>query len=265
MERERIIDILEAYRPGEGLESDPEVRHALEMASKDPELAEIRRQIQAFDQAFSDKLEQIAVPEDLQASILASAKARQGGRSEAPSGKAKIFQWFYPASFAAAAAVIILLALSFTFWNRPGADGPALAGPGAGLMETADSLYSSLNPSYRPVRGDDVLSYLRSNGGAVPVGLPGNVAFDESYACDVVEVNGNKVSIICFKAPELNSRMHLFTFKRSAFPDLAVPTIPKIRQEEGSCCATWLDEKEEQIHVLYSDNGEKNLRRILDI
>ena len=41
MERQRIIEILEVYRPGEGLETDPEVRQALELATQDPELAKL--------------------------------------------------------------------------------------------------------------------------------------------------------------------------------------------------------------------------------
>ena len=45
MNRSRILEILEAYRPGEGLESDPEIRQALDEAAQDPELSEIQRNI----------------------------------------------------------------------------------------------------------------------------------------------------------------------------------------------------------------------------
>jgi hypothetical protein len=265
MERQRIIEIIEAYRPGEGLESDPEVRQALELAAKDSELGQLRREIQAFDEAFGEKLSQIEVPEGLQASILAAAKAQKSAHEAEKSGPAKVIQWFYPATFAAAAAIIILLALSFTFWNRPGTPGPSLAAVEAGLPETVHEIYTSLKPSYHPSRGSDVLEFLKENGGMVPVGLPGNVAFDESFACDVVDVRGDKVSIICFKAPDKSNSMHLFTFSRSTFPDAQIPVVPEIRQNGDSCCATWLDEEQGQIHVLYSDKGEKNLRRVLDI
>ena len=269
MERQRIVEILETYRPGEGLESDPEVRQALELAASDPELGRLRRQIEQFDDVFASKVNQIEVPAGLQEAILAAANQRRLAHPEGPRPADRtrnLIQWFYPASFAAAAAIIILLALSFTFWNPPARTGePALAGAGMGIMETAESLYASLRPSYRPDRGEDVLNYLRSNGGAVPVSLPGGVAFDQSFACDVVEVNGRKVSIICFTAPDKSRTMHLFTFQRSAFPDCKVPAQPVIRKEGKSCCAAWEDTEQDQVHVLYSDKGEENLRQILDI
>ncbi|MEX0325897.1 MAG: hypothetical protein AB3N33_07410 [Puniceicoccaceae bacterium] len=274
MERQRIVEILETYRPGEGLESDPEVRQALELAAQDPELSQLRRQIEEFDDIFAAKLQQVEAPSGLQEAILAAAGQRNVNVSEAPSPadhnpeSRKIIQWFYPASFAAAAAIIILLALSFTYWNppaRPDQSAPALAGVGTGVLETAESLYASLRPSYRPDRGEDVIAYLRSNGGAVPVSLPGGVAFDQSFACDVVEVNGNKVSIICFMAPDNSRTMHLFTFKRSAFPNCKVPAKPAIQKDGKSCCAAWEDPDQDQVHVLYSDKGEQNLRQILDI
>ena len=271
MERQRIIEILEAYRPGEGLETDPEVRQALELAARDSELSSLRQDIQAFDRVFSAKLDQIQVPDGLQESILAAARKRQqgspsSGSSATPEGLgstgSKIIQWFYPASFAAAAAIIILLALSFTFWNRPGV---ALPGPDAGVLETAHSLYNSLNAKHRPDNGEDVLRFIQSNGGAVPIGLPGGTSFDESFACDVVEVNGKRVSIICFAAPDKSKTMHLFTFDRAAFPNVQIPLSPEVHNDGESCCATWLDERQGQIHVLYSDKGEQNLRQILDI
>jgi hypothetical protein len=265
MDRQRIIDILEAYRPGEDLESDPEVRQALELAAKDPELSQLRQKIQAFDAAFSESLGSIEVPEGLQYQILAAAKARREPPVETAREPESIFRWFYPATFAAAAAIVILLALSFTFWNRPGAPGenPVLAASGIEVVDTAQKLYSALSPSYRPREGNDVLKYLASNGGSVPASLPGNIAFDESFACDVIDVDGDKVSIICFKAPDNSKSMHLFTFRRSDYPDFVIPDAPMMRQDGDACCATWADE--EQIHVLYSDKGEENLRRILDI
>lgn len=266
MERQRIVEILESYRPGEGLESDPEIRQALELAARDPELGELRRQIQQFDDIFASKLQQIEVPAGLQEAILAAAREQQEGARPAGHKSSNLIQWLYPASFAAAAAIIILLALSFTFWNPPERpDSPVVAEAGMGIMETAQSLYASLRPSYRPDKGEDVLQYLQSNGGAVPVSLPGGVAFDQSFACDVVEINGRKVSIICFTAPDKSRTMHLFTFKRSAFPHCKVPAKPAIRKEGKSCCAAWEDPEQDQVHVLYSDKGEQNLRQILDI
>ncbi|HSH09667.1 MAG TPA: hypothetical protein VK995_04730 [Oceanipulchritudo sp.] len=267
MNRERISEILETYRPGEGLESDPEVRQALELAAADPELAELRRQIEAFDRSLAQRLQSIQAPSDLPERILAAAKARNSTLADrSPSRPAAVLMsWFHPAAFAAAAAIIILLALSFTFWKRPQpAAHTEMVMAGTDLMQTAHALYASLSPSFKSRDGSEILDYLKTKGGTIPARLPGNIAWDKSFACDVVEVNGTKVSIICFKAPDDSRSMHLFTFHRADFPEFDCPTSPNnVCHEGGCCCTSWGDE--EQIHVLFSDKGEENLRAVLDI
>jgi hypothetical protein len=262
MNRQRIIAILETYRPGEGLEADPEVREALELATRDPELAEIRDAIKDFDLAFGAKLREVPVPASLQGQILAAARP---GKPAGGEGR-KVISWLHPAAFAAAASIVILLALSFTFWNRP-ATAPlaaqAPADPEAQLMATAHQLYASLNPSFRGGKGPELVQYLQQHGGFVPGTLPSGFSWDKSFACDVVEINGTRVSIICFMAPDNSKSMHLFTFDRSAFPGLKSPGAPRIHSDKHSCCATWL--AGEEVHVLFSDKGEENLRAVLDI
>jgi len=265
MNRERLNEILETYRPGEGLESDPEVRQALEQAAADPELAALRRQIEGFDRSLAQRLQGIQAPVDLPERILAAARARNRDLTQPepaqPTGT--LFSWFHPAAFATAAAIIILLALSFTFWRTPEPAYPGTVMAGTNLMQTAHALYASLNPGFKSRDGSEILAYLKTKGGTVPASLPGNIAWDKSFACDVIEVNGSKVSIICFKAPDESKTMHLFTFHRAAFPDFQCPPSPNICNDGGCCCATWGDE--EQIHVLFSDKGEENIRAVLDI
>lgn len=266
MNERRIREILEGYRPGEGLEADPEVAQALEQASRDPGLAGIRNEVEAFDQAFAGKLRSVKVPESLREDILRAASSRTTASRETVEDARKIIHWAHPAAFAAAAAVIILLALSFTFWNRPGQ--PAPQTQLAGIVETddfmaaADRLYSNLNPAFRSHDGERILEYLSSRGGAIPANMPG-FSWDKSFACDVIELNGSKVSMICFTAPGGSGKLHLFTFKREDFPHLPIPDQPRIRSSGRACCATWSDD--EAIHVLYSDEGEENLRAVLDI
>ncbi|MEX0322593.1 MAG: hypothetical protein AB3N63_10570 [Puniceicoccaceae bacterium] len=264
MNRQRLVDILESYRPGEGLEADPEVRNALEQAAADPEIGEIHQQITEFDAAFAQKLKEVEVPSDLQDKILAAASHSQA-QSPEPSVQRPISWWFHPAAFGAAATIVILLALTFTFTNRPAPTGdvaPLLTGDP--IAATAQSLYSSLNPAFKSRDGSEVLAYLQSKGnGKIPVNLPGNVAWDESFACDVVEIDGNKVSIVCFRAPDNSRSMHLFTFRKADFPEVRVSANPQLRDDGDACCATW--ENDEMIHVLYSDKGRENLLAVLDI
>ena len=223
MNKNRIIEILEAYRPGEGLESDPEVLEALELAAQDPDLARKRDAIQAFDDAFGEQLRAINVPADLKGRILAASPSATTPPETGKPATGRIIAWLHPAAFAVAASIIMLFALSFTFLRSPTpssqiAAPPPLAIAETPLMQTASSLYKSLRPRFRPTAGSETLGYLEDHGGALPVSLPFNSEWDNSFACDVVDVNGAKVSIICFTAPDQSHTIHLFTFHRSDFP-----------------------------------------------
>lgn len=282
MNRDRIVEILETYRPGEGLEADPEVRQALDLAETDAELHSLRREIERFDDDMRHQLRSIPVPADLQAKILAAMKAHKVvAFPDAPAAERPMpvssnawMRWIHPAVFGAAAAIVILLALTFTFWQRPQAvpapltlgsphaDNPALAAK-AELMQTAHALYSSLRPAFKSSEGAEVVNYLRNQGATLPSILPGGTGWDQSFACDIVRINNTEVTIICFKAPDNSRSMHLFTFPRSAFPDLQLTERPQIHNNEAGCCATW--GTEDNVHVLFSDKGEDNLRQILRI
>lgn len=263
MDRNRIMEMLEAYRPGEGLETEPEVKEALRRSEHDPEIAEALKNSREFDAVFASRLREIRIPADLKERILSRTPVREPGNPSKSPFAGKIIRWIHPAALAAAATIVILLALSFTYWPRPQTTVPANPNPDERLMATAHSLYRSLNPAMRNAPGPELIEYLRRNGGSIPVNLPSGFAWDKSFACDVVDIDGTKVSIICFKAPDDTRSMHLFTFHRSAFPGLDVPDAPRIHSGEGPCCATW--RTGEAVHVLFSDNGEENLRAVLDI
>jgi len=268
--RDRIQEILLAYRPGEGLEADPEVAQALAAAREDPALGEWLRDIAAFDRVFADKVQAAPVPDGLQASILAAARAQAQTRSAQPAadtGRGKVLRWFHPAAFAAAAAILILLALSFTFWQRPGAPGAPMTAQASivpnQLVQTALGLYASMRPDYRSQQGGEIRHYLASNGGTMPAKPPRGFCWTKTFACSVVKADGASVTLICFEAPDQSRSMHLFIFPRSAFPGLEIPERPQVQRSGSASFAAWAED--EQIHVLFSDKGEDNLRAVLEI
>lgn len=269
MNRDRISEILAAYRPGEGLEDDPEVREALALAEKDAALGEALRQSLAFDEAFSGKLREAPVPENLYGLILAKSRNHTKQLSENPGRprENKILRFFHPAAFAAAAAIILLLALSFTFWNPPSPAGSAApelqTASVASLLESANALYGRLNPSFVSRDGEEIVNFLKSRNGHIPSSIPGNVSWGHAFACDVMEVDGKTVSVVCFLGEEDTQTFHLFTFKRKDFERMDIPSNPRITSGNGPCSATWTHGQ--LIHVLYSNGGEKNLRQLLDI
>ena len=261
MNQDRISEILSTYRPGEDLESDPEVRQALDLAETDAEWKACLDESLEFDEAFRSALARATVPDGLEDRIL-TARFRNPPTGRGAHLRA-LSKWVHPASFGAAAAIIILLALSFTFWDRPAQPAPPLALAQDPITSTAQSLYASLNPSFKSRDGSAVREYLQSRNGITPASLPGDVVWDKAFACDVVEVDGYRVSIVCFKAPDDSRTMHLFTFQRKDFPGVSLPEQPQMRHHGSACCATWAND--EVVHVLYSDKGEENLRALLDI
>ncbi len=269
-DRERIQNLLLAYRPGEGLEADPEVAQALAAAREDAILAEWLQEAAAFDRAFADRVRAAPVPEGLQGAILAAVRARPSGRDAASAEdtqRGKVLRWFHPAALAAAAAIVMLLALSFTFWQRPNASGAPMTAQASfvpeQLVQTALALYASMRPAYRSQEGGEIRQYLVTHGGALPAKPPRGFCWTKTYACGVVETQGTRVTLICFEAPDRTHSMHLFTFPRSAFPGLEIPARPQVQRTGPACYAAWAEDG--QIHVLFSDNGEKNLRAVLEI
>lgn len=267
MNRTRIIEILETYRPGEGLESDPEIREALELASRDPELAAIREEATAFDEAFREKFRDIEVPDNLFEDILESAeKHRAAKRFSGEKPRNIITGWFHPAAFAAAAAIILLLALSFTFRDSPAPSPLAERTMTAGVnpvLQLASSLYENKKPSFKSSNHDEILGFVHQRGGLVPASFPEGFAWDRTFACDVIDVDGVKISMICFLGPDMKNAMHLFTFRKADFPGVNIPPKPSVQEIEDYGCASWANQ--EEIMVLFSDAGPENLRSVLDI
>ena len=251
MKNSRIKEILLTYRPGEGLEGDPEVRDALEQTRKDPELRRWWEEQQAFDEAMSARLRELPVPANLRERILTAAT---------PPAPPKVVRWLHPAVFAAAAAIVIFLALSFTFWNPP-QGGPS--GDPAAVVQTARELHQSLQPSFRSNEKAALVNYIQRNGATPPKSLPPRFSWDESFACQIFSVRGSSVSVICFNTRE-HGKMHLYTFERRAFPEIRMPRQPVLGNgKSDGAWASWASD--DAYHVLLTAEGSENLRAALDI
>lgn len=269
MDNARIQSILESYRPAEGLESDPEVRMAIELAAADPSLSALREDIEAFDRAFAQALRKVKPPPDLQQRILEAAKVVDFTADATPA-RSFPWQWLHAAGFGVAAAAVLFLALSFTFWNRPAAPAqPAFTPPQQALagkrdvLRAAAFLAHSHQPAYRASDGSLILAHLRDRKAALPEHLPGRVYWSKSVACDVVQVDGAAVTVVCFQGDGENAMLLLFSFPRSEFPWRAEGPALQLHKVDGEAFATWADD--ERVHVLYSSAGEQNLRAALDI
>ncbi|NBD38633.1 MAG: hypothetical protein GVY10_08700 [Verrucomicrobia bacterium] len=263
MNKARIKEILLAYRPGEGLEDDPDVRYALEKSQQDPELQCWLEEQRAFDGAVRAALQEIPVPDNLRERILSAAEPeveeRAGPAAAAPETSGLV-RWLHPAVFASAAAIVIFLALSFTFWNPPA--GESAEDPVA-VAQTARELHQSLQPSFRSNQKAALVNYIEKHGATPPKTLPARFSWEESFACQIFSVRGSSVSVICFNTRE-HGKMHLYTFEKRAFPELRVPRQPVLGEgESDSAWASWASD--EAYHVLLTGEGRENLRAALDI
>jgi hypothetical protein len=247
---------------GADASTDPQLREAMEMAASDPELHNIREASVAFDDAFREALNRCPAP---QAPVDALAREMA---AHAPAANRSL-AWLHPTAFAAAAVIILFLALTFTFWTppeTPSGTPPTLAStlPAAPLLKATEELYLNMKPAFRSREGARIAEYLRSHDVLVPTSFPRTLSLDHGIACDVLDVNGNRVSLICFETPDGSGKVHLFSFTREDFPDFPVPESPWMEPSvRSSARAIWADQH--SIHVLYSDDGEKNLRQLLDI
>lgn len=274
MKSESIRALLEAYRPGENLESDPQMRAALDAAARDPQLAALRAKTEEFDAAFAARVRQIQPPADLRERILAAHAAGKAGSAKATpalptaSNPVPFRNWLHPAAFALAAVVVLSLALVFTFWQRPGVAQPAAmemqaasAGPDTFIHMAAEVLQSH-RPEFRSSQPRQMVQFISDRGGSSPQNMPGQLSWDQTVACDVVLINGQPVSIICFKSAS-GGMMHMVVFQRDAF-DLPAPgPLPEMQTMDNGAFAAWSENN--LVHVLYSESGSDNLRSALDI
>lgn len=266
MNKQEASQILRAYVPDKDLEVIPEVRKALAFAERDPDLQAVIGSDRAFDASMTKVLRTAPVPKDLEAALIEWVSSQ----TNAGAVKQPVFPaaWFHFLTLGAAAVVTVSLALFFTYVyeHPPVKPSPintlSVAAPDP-IIEAADALFAALQPRMRGQTPEVMRQFLISNGGHLPKILPPGFSWEASRACDVVEVDGARVSIICFESPDKSGMLHLFTFRRSDFPEARTPRQPVLRERSDSCCAAWSDE--DGIHVLYSDKGRKNLHQALEI
>lgn len=273
MKPESIRTLLEGYRPGEGLEEDPQMRAALDAAVRDPELVAFRARSEDFDAAFAARLRQISAPDSLRESILRAAA--QQSRTRSPSTKhgtpaGRLIAWIHPSIFAVAAILTLSLALFFTFANRSAqpvdqndfSAAMASAGPMT-IIDLAAEVMKSNRPEFRSSQPSHFVEFIDSRGGRVPRKLPGHLTWNDSIACDVVQMNGRNISIVCFKPSGVSNVMHMVVFKRSEL-DMPLPgPNPQFHVRQKMSFATWSDG--EMVHVVLSECPEENLRAALEI
>ena len=190
--------ILLAHRPGRETDEGAEVRAALEETRRDPALQAWWKQQQAFHAAMEQGFAQAPVPEDLPERILARAKIIPFPR------------WRQPKTWAAAAAIILLLGLAALLWK------PA---PEDSFATFRSRMVRGVLRQYRmDIQTNDMAAirqFLATNRAPADYVLPPSLMKLPPTGAGVMSWQGGRVSMVCLNSGAQGT-LFLFIADRSA-------------------------------------------------
>jgi hypothetical protein len=177
-------NILAAHRPGRDSGHDAEIAEALEQVRRDPTLQQWWRQQQAFHSAMEQGFEQIPVPAGLRAQITARTKI------------IPLSLWQRPTTWAAAAALVLLLGLSALLW-KPGTPEGSFQTFRSRMVRTVQRQYRMDMESADFAR---IRNFLDTNNAPADFVLPPNLAQLPPMGAGVLSFQGSRVSMVCLNS-----------------------------------------------------------------
>jgi len=245
MNRKEAKQVLQALRPDDTNTSEPTVIQALIRVESDPELKTWWEAQQSFDRKVAAKLEEVPVPDDLRATILAARKIR-------PFTPQPHFSYWL-----AAAAVVAILCVVGTIM-RNSAFGPV------DRTEYAAAIFPLINhdtPALAMISPDQdkIMAWLREQ--RAPTGmLPAKMTALPTIGCQKFTMHGHTVSLICFTLTG-GGIAHLFVVDKQALSDPPADNAPEFNQVEGWSTAAWSDGR--MSYVLATQAGPDALKQLL--
>ena len=239
--------ILQAYRPDGQDASLPEFREALQLVDQNLELKTWFEQERAIDHVLAEKLSAERPPEDLLSSILVSNKVVQ----PAPTAwTGSLIKW--------AVAVFLVGAILFTaIQNNRSADD--LAYFRSEIMAHLNVIGHSFD--HESNRFSDLKAWLDTNGVAPLQTEPIRRLTDlPTYGCKVMDWNGQKVTLICFRLADFRS-VHLFVFHdmKMAHPEQHLE--PSWQESDGWTTVGWTQNSD--LFMLAGKIPKQDLRQYL--
>lgn len=254
MDNERAKIILSAYRPNGADAQDPLLREALEQARLDPELSQWLADQQRFDLQMSTAVRSIRPPDSLKAQILAAAQANKKSPSTRAGTRRR--RLINPAWLALAATVVLSISGIFAF--RMTAPQPvAFSAVTDRILQVRDELpgtLGALSPDPKELQ-----RWLATHKGPNGFALPNGLVDKNSVGCQVFNVKGNKVSLICFQLDDKRI-VHYFVMDRSSLTDPPPVGKPVVHHKDGASLICWSDERRSYVLAEFAPNRElKNL------
>lgn len=249
MDNERAKMILSAYRPDGADANDPVFAEALAQVRRDPELARWFAAERALDERMHAALRSARPPANLKDALLLTEKV-----SRLPARRA---WWTQPAWLAAAAAVVLSAGLTF-FPLRPDREPMTLAGVTSEMARMQREERISLGAMTSDP--EQVRRWLKAHDGPHEFTVPAGLASQTRIGCQVLDIRGHKVSLICFQIGG-GEMVHLLVIDRRHLADPPVVGKPWLLQEGELAFASWSDD--DRTYVIAGHGSAESLRQWL--
>jgi hypothetical protein len=247
MDKQEARLVLQAHRATDLDTTQPAFAEALALVESDPELKVWWEAQQEFDRKVAAKLEEIPIPDDLRATILAANKIEPF-----------TLRPFFPFWLAAAACVAIVCAVSMAFHSAYVTS--QLIATDAFHVATLDFLGNDA-PSLGMTSSDHdkILAWLKDQH--APTGeVPEKMAALPGIGCQKFVVQGHTISLICFSLAD-GKIVHLFTVEREALLEPPLRAAPVIKRVDGWSTASWSDDR--MSYMLATQDNLDALRQLL--
>ncbi len=254
MDRTHAQRILLTYRLGEAAPPGSELAEALSLAERDPELEVWLEDQLRYDRQLRSGFRGISPPPGLRDSIL------RGRPPAADSGRR------HRAALLALAAVLALaVGAGLLRMRRPAAGG---GGGSARVTATAAPTFREQMTAFvaegryviQAQAGSlaELRQFIGKNGGADDAVVPAPVAALGTYGCQVLDWEGQRVTLICFTSPRLGF-VHLVVL--DAPPGAGIGNSPAMALVGGWNTAVW--GRGGKTYLLCAQGSDADLRSLL--
>jgi hypothetical protein len=221
MTREEAKAVLEVFRANGADADDERFSKALKRLEQDPALAKWFEEQKHFDAAVAQGVKSVSVPKDLKASILTSRSI-----VTPPSWQ----DWRVRVAVAASIAFVAVAAVA-RLAGRP----KPFADFRQQLVEQAWAIPKHLDfesSDWKEVKGWLARHHVETN-----FALPPALTDLRLHGCNMVEVDGHQVPLICLvDGPR---HLHLFVVSGVRFPELPPEGLPDFEKCNGWKTASW--------------------------
>jgi len=271
MNLDEAKNILQLCRPDHPEDlKDPVIAEALALCETHPELREWFEAQQAFDRQIAQSLSEIKPPADLQASILAGMRMHEANSTDSadsiPETSGSLSQAWWRNPWIGVAALFVIM-LSFGVLPRHSSDAPLATLPASDPDADAPEVLRYLAREIDNIkmfsfdeRDEDpkvLQTYLTSNGAPSPEVIPAKFEHTKSIGCVMLDYEGTKLSIICFKGDTV---YHLTTADKADFP-MELGAEPQIFELKDQAFKLWAEG--EQVQILSVHGNKQDIPELI--